>query len=397
MSSRLHKCLLALPILLMTACASAQGFSGPESEPIVVAEASPLATAVAIIDLTTVATAETQPGPSLTPTPNPATETPSPSVTPTPTPIPTATPTPPHELSIQYLRQQEYPGEGLTIERELEPGTNYSRYIASYLSEGNKNFALITVPRAEKPESGWPVIIFNHGYIPPTQYRTTERYVAYVHGFARNGYIVFRPDYRGHGDSEGDPQGTYGHPGYTIDVLNALAAMKQYPDADAERLGMWGHSMGGWITLRSMLVDDAIKAGVIWAGVVGSYADIVFNWHRDGQFPIPASIPERALRWRNDLIETHGTAEENPEFWDSISANAMLDELSGPVQLHHGTNDKDVPLDFSATLAEQIQAAGGTAEYYEYPGDNHNISNSFNTAMRESVRFFDEYLKGEGQ
>ena len=32
-------------------------------------------------------------------------------------------------------------------------------------------------------------------------------------------------------------------------------------------------------------------------------------------------------------------------------------------------------------------------EYYEYPGDNHNISNNFNTAMQRSIAFFDKYVK----
>ena len=131
------------------------------------------------------------------------------------------------------------------------------------------------MPRGEKPATGWPVVIFNHGYIPPDQYRTTERYVAYVDGFARNGYIVFRSDYRGHGDSEGEASGAYGSPDYTVDVLNAVSAMKQYPDADPNRIGMWGHSMGGYITLRSMVIQDDIKAGVIWAGVVASYPDMI--------------------------------------------------------------------------------------------------------------------------
>src|SRR4030065_676050 len=63
--------------------------------------------------------------------------------------------------------------------------------------------ALLSVPFGDPPASGWPAIIFNHGFIPPDEYRTTERYVAYVDGFARNGYIVFRSDYRGHGDSDG--------------------------------------------------------------------------------------------------------------------------------------------------------------------------------------------------
>lgn len=89
------------------------------------------------------------------------------------------------------MRQQAYPGSDIVIEGTLEPGSNYNRYIASYRSEGLKIYALLTVPRGDRPPTGWPVIIFNHGYIPPSQYRPTERYVAYVDALARNGYIVF--------------------------------------------------------------------------------------------------------------------------------------------------------------------------------------------------------------
>ena len=161
------------------------------------------------------------------------------------------------------MRQREYPGSEIVIEATLERGSNYNRYIASYQSEGLNIYALLTVPMGERPASGWPVVVFNHGYIPPEQYRTTERYVAYVDGFARNGYIVFRSDYRGRGSSEGEARGGYGTPDYTVDVLNAVAAVRNHPDADPDRIGMWGHSMGGHITLRSMVASKGIKAGVI--------------------------------------------------------------------------------------------------------------------------------------
>lgn len=346
----------------------------------------------AIADVKPLATAAV-PLPTFTPTPT-STDTPTPTPTPTPTETPTPTPTPVHPLSIAYLRQQTYPPQEITIEQVLDPGANYDRYIASYRSEGYKIYALLTVPRGERPATGWPVIVFNHGYIPPAQYRTTERYVAYVDAFARNGYIVFRPDYRGHGDSEGEARGAYGDPGYTIDVLNAVAAMKAFPEADPNRIGMWGHSMGGYITLRAMLVDPDIRAGVIWAGVVGSYEDLLYNWHRGDRFPVPTSVPTRARRWRNELIEQFGTPQENPEFWNSISANAYLAELSGPIQLHHGTADASVPVEFSRNLAQQIEAVGGVVEYYEWPGADHNISQSFSAAMARSIEFFDRYVKG---
>jgi dipeptidyl aminopeptidase/acylaminoacyl peptidase len=325
--------------------------------------------------------------PSSTATSSP---TPLPTETPTSTPLPTATPFL-HPLQIEAMRAQDYPGSDIVVEQVLDPGVNYNRYYVSYLSEGLKIYALMTVPNGEKPATGWPVIIFNHGYIPPTVYRTTERYVAYVDLIARSGYIVFRSDYRGHDRSEGEARGAYSSPDYVVDVLNGVASMKRYPDADPNRIGMWGHSMGGYITLRSMVITRDIKAGVIWGGVVASYPDMLSRWRRG---PSAAATPTPSARsWRFSLISQFGSPEENPAFWNSISANSYLSDLSGPIQLHHSTTDEEVPLEFSETLFSQMLAADQYVEYYKYEGDNHNISNNFSTAMQRSIEFFDRFVK----
>jgi len=321
-------------------------------------------------------------------------------VTATPTPaartvvIPTSTATPipaaDHPLVIENMRARAYPGSEIVIEQTLAAGVNYQRYVASHLSDGFQIYGLLTVPNGTPPPTGWPIILFNHGHITPELYRTTERYVAYQDGFARNGYITFKSDYRGHGNSEGEARSGHANPDYTTDVLNALTSLQRYPNADPERIGMWGHSMGGSIILRSMVITDTVKVGVIWAGVVASYPDLLNRFELQG---VP--VPEWFAEWRDKFIAAYGTPNENPDFWESISPNSYLADLSGPIQLHHTTGDASVPVQYSDVLADQIEDVGGVVEYFRYPGDNHNISANFGTAMARSIAFFDKYLKDE--
>jgi dipeptidyl aminopeptidase/acylaminoacyl peptidase len=274
---------------------------------------------------------------------------------------------------------------------ELDRGRNYHRYYAYYISDNLKIYGLLTIPNGTMPEGGWPAIVFNHGYISPEIYKTTERYVAYVDQLASHGYIVYRIDYRGHDRSEGAAVGAYGDPGYTADVLNAVASLKRFPQVNPEKIGAWGHSMGGFLTLRSMVITKDIKVGVIWAGVVASYPDLLYNWRRSRAVtPSPSS---HGIGWRTRWISEYGTPEQSPDFWNAISSTSYLADLSGPLQLHHGTADEEVPVEFSIRLAEQARAAGKIADLYLYEGDNHNISNNFDLAMKRTIEFFDQYLK----
>lgn len=289
-----------------------------------------------------------------------------------------------HPLSIKALQIASYPGSEIIIEKTLESDSNYNRYLVSYRSEGLKIYGLLTVPKEEKPEGGWPVIVFNHGYIPPQEYKTTEKYLAYTGWFSRSGYIVMKPDYRGHGNSEGEARGGYGSNDYTIDVLNAVSSIKKFKDANPEKIGMWGHSMGGQVTLRSMVASKEIKAGVIWAGVVAPYSNLVNGWLKKKPSAVYAG---ENISWKEIKEKSKAT------LWDSVSPNSFLKDLSGPIQLHHATGDKIVPYQFSEKLANQLSKAGKDYEYYLYEEDNHNISANFSKAMQRSIEFFDKYLK----
>jgi len=91
------------------------------------------------------------------------------------------------------------------------------------------------------------------------------------------------------------------------------------------------------------------------------------------------------------VVEQYGTPEENPAFWNSTYANSYLSDVWGPIQLHHGTADHSVPLEFSEKLDEELK--GKVSELYVYDGDDHNIAGNLGVALERSLEFFDKYLK----
>ena len=292
------------------------------------------------------------------------------------------------------MRLRSYPGSDIIIEETLAPAGNYNRYIASYESDGLKIYALLLVPNGVSPQNGWPVIVLNHGYITPEKYTPDGNYIVYADAFAKNGYIVFKPNYRGNGKSDGSPTSTYYSPDYTVDDLNAIASIKKYPYADQTKIGVWGHSMGGNITLSDLVINRTdIKAAVIWGGVVASYDEIMNNWQNRVTYEPDAEDLMLRNKNRDLLIHIYGTPATNLDFWNSLDPTFFLQDITVPLQIDVGLSDIQVPPDFSKGLYEKMKPLGKNVEYYEYPGSNHDINQSFDVAMKRTIDFFDRYLK----
>lgn len=298
-----------------------------------------------------------------------------------------------NDLTIAALRALDIQGSPITLEQQLANGASYSQYIASYISEGNKIYGLLTVPFGDPPPGGFKAIVFNHGYIPPDSYETTQRYVAYVSTLANHGFVVFKIDLRGHGNSEGEATGSYFSPGYTIDAIAALKSLQTLDYVDPQGIGMWGHSMAGNVVLRAMLVEPDIKAGVIWAGAVYSYDDFVKYRISDPSRP-PSTGPETPSRRRSrELIETYGEPNSAEPYWHAVSLTANIDYLHSPLQIHHAVDDPVVNIGYSIDLSTVLAEHHKVYEFYQYAGGGHDINSPyFEDAMVLTVVFFQKYL-----
>ncbi len=327
--------------------------------------------------------------------------TPTASATPTQTaPAPTATRVAlaldPKILAIDTLRARKYGGGAIKITKILSDNGAFQRVLFEYPSDGLRITGMMNIPRGNGP---FPVVILNHGYFKPSEYKTGDGTNFAADAFARRGYLTLASDYRCYGGSPcvSNPLDV----GYAIDVLNLIALVPTLPNADASRIGIWGHSMGGGVTARVLTISDQIKVGALYAAV-HSDDEIHYCWLVGCKTPVArAATPPKANELDPDFlagIDSAVASSRDPmtrlrEIFARSSPFRFLNYVSAPVIIHHGEKDDIVPLQWSIELADALNARGKPAFLYSYPSEGHVfVGVQWRLFMERTISFFDKYL-----
>lgn len=323
--------------------------------------------------------------PLLTPTP---TQTPTPFATATPPPTPTATliptlsptPDPYFPWTIDNLRSRMYGGGQIEFLEVMSQNLYFTRYLMRYPSDGLYIYGFANIPNDTDPH---PVIIALHGYIDPAVYNTLDYTTHYADALASAGYIVLHPNLRGYAPS--DSAENMFRVGMAIDVLNLIALVQSQSGgtdflstAQGDRIGLWGHSMGGGISTRVLTVTDDVKAAVLYAAMSGdeqkNYAAI-YEWSGQERGLEELNVPAEAL--------------------NRISAMYYFGNITSAVSIHHGTADATVPLDWSVTTCDQLTSLGKNVECIYYQDMPHTFYGAGDQEfIQNTVEFFNQYLKG---
>lgn len=286
---------------------------------------------------------------------------------------------PGYEYFIETVREKKSDGSNFKIERSIEKNSEYQKYSISYNSGDFKISGIMNVPATAVPRGGFPILILNHGLISEDIYFSGRGSKREQNFFARHGYVVIHPDYRGFASYSPNPAAHHDfYEGYAEDVVNLIGALQKLNSDlfDMNRIGVWGHSMGGGIAARIMVRMPEIRAYVLFAPIS---ADAEDNFYE---------LPKEEVDW---LRRIYGPAVS--DIYRKISPLTYFADVVAPVQLHHGTADKDVPIRFSEKMFEELQRLGKVAEFYSYPGEPHEFGDAWELAAERSLQFFDRYVK----
>jgi dipeptidyl aminopeptidase/acylaminoacyl peptidase len=241
--------------------------------------------------------------------------------------------------------------------------------------------ATLMLPKNLDKSRKHPAIVWIHGSGSdqnflgwhPGSYRMYYSASVYL---AQQGYVILTPDYRGSSGYSRD-WATGVHMGLgvndTADVAAGADYLKTLGYVDPDRIGVWGLSYGGFLTLQALTTDPLLwRCGIDVAGVV--------DWATYG-----AGYTTPRL----------GTPVENPEIYKVSAPIYHMDKLVRPLMVLHGTNDRNVQFRDSLRLIDVLAKQDKDFEMGVYPGEIHFFRRAhiLRDAWRRAEAFFDKHLK----
>ncbi len=333
--------------------------------------------------LTACAPAQAEPMiPTFAPSPVPATSTPfqpqaatrTPLVFPTITatlPVPTMTPNPLEKYTIASMRARIYGIGTIQLLEKISEEGRFTRYKFQYSSDGIPIYGFVNIP---KGEGTFPVIIAIHGNYDTGGYQLMPYSTIYADRIAQEGYIVFHPNMRNYGESgSGDDRFRNG---LATDILNLIAMIQSqggvgtWSMINPEKIGLWGHSMGGEVALRVTTISNDINATMLYA-------------------PMSGDVSKNAA-----YINAQDELDTPPHLLTAISPHHSYGLITSPLKLYHGTADEVIPVLWSKETCATLTALGKEINCAFYEGAKHTFNNNYTADFERSFfYFFETHLK----
>lgn len=231
----------------------------------------------------------------------------------------------------------------------------YPEYLTIPATDGFPLPAQIIKPRDFDPGRRYPVIIYVYGGpSAPVVWNVWERDLLFDNILLENGFICVNIDNRSAtGQSKTLEDTVYRrflNGGEVEDIVAGVRWLQAQPYVDPERIGVWGWSGGGSLTLQLMTHSTVFKAGIAVAAVSDPrYYD---------------------TKWTESVM---GLPAENPDGYRNAAPANFAKDLSGRLLLVHGTYDDNVHPQNALRFAHELIEAGIQFDMMFYPLEKHGL------------------------
>ena len=265
----------------------------------------------------------------------------------------------------------------------LNPNDLPAAQVVHYKSfDGKIISALLWMPYNLKRDGSNPAVVLPHG--GPTG-QTVASFSATAAALASRGYVCIAPNVRGStGYGVEFQKANYQDLGGG-DLQDEVYATKFLIDTgyvDAKKIGITGGSYGGFMTLMAIG-----KTPDIWAAAVELFG--IIDWYTMLQHEDPF-----LQQYERTLL---GDPEKDRAVYEATSPIKYIRNERAPLLVLQGDNDIRVPKEEAEQVVDILKKEGRTVDAHYYPAEGHGFAKRENQidALRRTVAWFDQYLKGE--
>lgn len=257
--------------------------------------------------------------------------------------------------------------------------------LVDYTDErGNELQATLSLPAGYEEGRRYPMLVYfyelmsqnHHRYSMPA-YDDRPHFSTYT----SNGYMVLRPDI----------VYTTGRPGDSAldDLTSAVQKVIDLGYADPDRIGLQGHSWGGYQSSFVVTQTDLFAAVVTGAPVTN-----LTSFY--GELYKSSGNPQQGITERGQVRMGVSPYED----WDLYVSQSPVHQAEGittPFLILHGTEDGAVDWHQGLEFYNAARRLGKEVILLSYPGEGHHLSNEANQKdfQIRMKQFFDHYLMGE--
>ena len=256
-------------------------------------------------------------------------------------------------------------------------------YIGKSVTWKNEGFDVqgwLQAPAKVEPGKTYPMVVIVHGG-PSSAVTSRFGSSGTVYDLLKAGYYVFQPNPRGSfGQGEAfktSNRRDFGG-GDLRDILAGVDAVEKIAPVDDKRLGIFGHSYGGYMTMWTVTHSQRFKAAVAGAGI----ANWISYYGQNG-------IDQWMVPFFGD------TAYNDPAIYDQLSPIRTIKAAKTPTFIYVGERDVETPAAQSMEFWHGLKAMGVETSLVIYQDEGHGIRRPENRTdlTNRIVGWFNTHLK----